>query len=65
MRGRKDLENSGKLVIALTRLFPMNPESPSTTSARPKVGEMIDKPFHIPDSALAPLTEKELKEWGL
>ena len=33
---------------------------------RPKVGEMIDAPFHIPDSAFAPLTEKELeKEWGL
>ena len=32
---------------------------------RPKVGETIDSPFEIPDSAFAPLTDEELKEWGL
>lgn len=32
---------------------------------RPKVGETLDPPFPIPDSAFAPLTEEELKEWGL
>ena len=32
---------------------------------RPKVGETLDPPFEIPDSAFAPLTEEELKEWGL
>jgi prevent-host-death family protein len=32
---------------------------------RPKVGETIDPPFEIPDSAFAPLTDEELKEWGL
>jgi hypothetical protein len=33
--------------------------------ARPKVGETLDPPWEIPDSALAPLTDKELEEWGL
>jgi len=32
---------------------------------RPNVGEMIDKPFHIPDSAFASLSDKELADWGL
>lgn len=32
---------------------------------RPKVGEMLDEPFHFPDSAFAPLTDQELKEWGI
>lgn len=32
---------------------------------RPKVGETIDAPFAIPDSAFAALTKKELAEWGL
>ncbi len=35
-------------------------------SQRPTVGEMLGKPFDIPDEALAPLSDKELKEeWGL
>lgn len=32
---------------------------------RPKVGETLDGVFPIPDSAFAPMTEAELKEWGL
>ena len=32
---------------------------------RPKVGELRGAPFQIPDSAFAPLTDDELKEWGL
>ena len=32
---------------------------------RPKVGETMDAPFDIPASAFAPMTENELKEWGL
>jgi prevent-host-death family protein len=32
---------------------------------RPQVGETIGPPFTVPDSAFAPLTEEELKEWGL
>jgi hypothetical protein len=37
----------------------------SLRSPKPNVGEMIDKPFHIPDSTFASLTNKELAEWGL
>ena len=32
---------------------------------RPKVGELRGAPFQIPDQAFAPLTDNELKEWGL
>ena len=32
---------------------------------RPKVGELRGAPFQIPDEAFAPLTDNELKEWGL
>lgn len=32
---------------------------------RPKVGELRGVPFQIPDEALAPLADDELKEWGL
>ncbi len=38
---------------------------PEPKRRRPKVGEMIDKPFHIPDEALAPMTDEELAEWGI
>ena len=34
-------------------------------SPKPNVGEMIDKPFHIPDTAFASLSDKEIAEWGL
>ncbi|MFO1522940.1 MAG: type II toxin-antitoxin system prevent-host-death family antitoxin [Kiritimatiellia bacterium] len=32
---------------------------------RPKVGEVIDEPFFIPDEALRPMTASELQNWGL
>ena len=38
---------------------------PAGQKSRPKVGETLDAPFQFPDSAFAPLTEAELKEWGL
>lgn len=31
--------------------------------SRPKVGEMLDRPMSVPDSAFAPLSEEELKVW--
>jgi len=34
-------------------------------AARPKVGEVIDEPCHIPEEALRPLDEAELRAWGL
>ena len=32
---------------------------------RPKVGEILGTPFEFPTGAFAPLTEDELKQWGL
>ena len=37
----------------------------SPVRRRPKVGELRGTPFPIPDEAFAPLTDDELKEWGL
>jgi antitoxin (DNA-binding transcriptional repressor) of toxin-antitoxin stability system len=58
--GEEFLIARGKRPIA--RLSPL--ERPER-SARPKVGRMITAPFQVPPEALAPLTEKELKDWGL
>ena len=32
---------------------------------RPKVGEMLDEPFPVPDEALRAMSEEELRTWGL
>ena len=32
---------------------------------RPKVGQTFGPTVKIPDEALAPMTDEELKEWGL
>ena len=34
-------------------------------AARPRVGEVMDAPFLIPDDALRPMNEQELQTWGL
>jgi len=62
-----EVENGLEIFIArgkkpVARLVPLKGKP---LSRRPKVGEMIDKPFHIPDSAFAPLSAKELADWGL
>ena len=58
--GEEFLIARGKRPIA--RLSPLRrPEG----SARAKVGRMITAPFRVPPEALASMTEKELKEWGL
>ena len=46
---------------AVVRLMPLQ----SLAKPRPKVGEMLDAPCHVPNEALAPLTAEELKGWGL
>jgi prevent-host-death family protein len=33
--------------------------------ARPRVGEMLDEPFAVEESALRPLSIEELRNWGL
>ncbi len=32
---------------------------------RPKVGRILGPEFDVPNEALAPLTKRELKDWGL
>jgi len=50
----------GKTPIALLTPLPAEVKKP-----RPKVGDIMGEPFDFPDDAFAPLTEEELKEWGL
>lgn len=59
-KGKEFIIARGKTAVAM--LVPLKPEQ---TKPRPKVGETLDPPFSIPDSAFAPLTDEELKEWGL
>ncbi len=49
----------GKMPVA--KLVPYK----SGETKRPKVGQMIDKRVRIPDEAFAPLSQKELRSWGL
>jgi prevent-host-death family protein len=44
----------------LAKLVPID-----VTSARPKVGEMMDDPFVIPDESMQPLHQADMKLWGL
>ena len=32
---------------------------------RPRVGQVMDAPFAVPDDALRPMTDQELRAWGL
>ena len=50
----------GKRPVA--RLSPLHP---TERPARPKVGRLITQRFRVPPEALAPLTDKELQDWGL
>ena len=60
-RGREFIIARGKHPVA--RLVPL--ETP-TQRPRPKVGEMLGEPFDIPDEAIAPASEEELRgEWKL
>ena len=58
--GEEFLISRGKTPVA--KLVPLV-DKPN--HKRPNVGEMMDIPFHVPASALAPLSDKELQEMGL
>jgi antitoxin (DNA-binding transcriptional repressor) of toxin-antitoxin stability system len=59
--GQEFIIARGKRPIA--RLAPIDR---STRPERPKVGETLGERFEIPDAALGPLSERELREdWGL
>jgi prevent-host-death family protein len=45
----------------LAKLIPYE----DATRPRPKVGEVMDEPMHVPEEALGPLDAAELKAWGL
>ena len=62
-----EVEHGKEFVIArgkkaVAKLVPMKS---AKQKSRPKVGDIEGKPFVFPDSAFAPMTEAELKEWGL
>ncbi len=59
-KGKEFVIARGKSAVAM--LVPLKKRKPK---ARPKVGEHIGPIIEIPASVFAPLTEEELKEWGL
>ena len=61
------VENGGEVLISRDKIpvAKLVPVEHSQKPPRPKVGEILGEPFEIPDSAFAPLTDEELKEWGL
>ncbi len=59
-KGKEFIIARGKNAVA--RLVPI---APPKKKPRPKVGQCIGPIIKVPDSAFAPLTEEELKEWGL
>lgn len=61
------VETGEEIIIArgrklVARLVPYTARS---TKKRPRVGQTIGPKFKIPADAFAPLSEEELKEWGL
>jgi antitoxin (DNA-binding transcriptional repressor) of toxin-antitoxin stability system len=58
--GQEFLIARGKRPIA--RLSPLHRLN---RPARAKVGRLISEPFQVPREAVAPLSEAELKDWGL
>lgn len=59
-KGHEFVIARGKTAVAL-----LTPVSKAAPTPRPKVGDILGPPFEFPESAFAPLTEEELKEWGL
>ena len=58
--GESFVISRGSKEVAVLSPLPKEEKPP-----RPKVGETLDPPFEVPDSAFAPMTEEELSEWGL
>ena len=59
-KGKEFIIARGKSAVAM--LVPLKKRK---SKARPKVGEFIGPIVEIPASVFAPLTDEELKEWGL
>ncbi len=62
-----EVEQGREFVIARskTAVAMLVPLRKPATKRRPKVGTIKGPPFEFPASAFAPLTARELKEWGL
>ncbi len=59
-QGKKFIIARGKAAVAM-----LVPIKPTPRKLRPKAGEIQGAPFEFPASAFAPLSNKELKAWGL
>ena len=62
-----ELEVGSEVIISrddkpVARLVRLAEEPPKR---RRPVGQTLYPPMHVPDEAFAPLTDEELKEWGL
>ena len=57
----------GEEVIVCRGKHPVARLVPAIVSprTRPRVGEPTSEPFPIPANAFAPLTDEELKDWGI
>lgn len=59
-QGKEFIIARGKSAVAM-----LVPIKKPKQKPRPKVGECLGPIIEIPESVFAPLTEDELKEWGL
>lgn len=62
----KEVSEGRTIIIArgskpLAKLVPFREEA----EGRPKVGQVMDQPFPIPEEAFLPMKRKELAAWGL
>lgn len=58
--GKEFIIARGKSAVAM-----LVPIAKAEKKRRPKAGDIKGAPFEFPVTALAPLTTRELKEWGL
>ncbi len=62
----QEVERGEAIVISRGRkpVAKLVPYDEAERAPRPKVGEMIDEPCHIPEEALRSMNEEELRAWG-
>lgn len=62
-----EVEKGKEFVIARGRkpVARLTALGPKRGASRPKVGEIRGEPFEFPASAFAPLSRRDLREWGL
>lgn len=62
-----EVEGGEEFIIARgkTPVAKLVPLTSAEQGPRPKVGQHLGPVIEVPDSAFAPLTGEELKEWGI